>query len=130
MATVTLIDEAGFGNKTLEKQLELETTTISVRELIRIRVFNEVADYNTKQPNAFQGLVQPSDTEQVLNGFKLKKPRLLDWEAQFRKATELFEERGFIVLADDEQIDELDAMLDLANINELTFLKLVPLVGG
>ncbi len=130
MATITMIDETGFGNKTHEKKFVFEANELSVRELISQRVFEEVEDYNAKQPSAFQGLVQPSETEQTLNGFKLKKPRLLNWETQFRKATELFSERGFIILVDDAQVDDLDSMLDLSAVNEVTFLKLVPLIGG
>ena len=130
MATITLIDEAGFGNKILEKQLEFQKDTVTLRELIRQRVFQEVNDYNTRQPEAFQGLIQPSETEQMLNGITIKKIPLLNAETQFRKATELFSDRGFIVLINNKQMDSLDVLLDLSDLNEVTFLKLVPLIGG
>lgn len=48
---------------------------ITVRELIRSRVYQEVKDFNTQQPEFFRGLIQPTETEQTLNGYKLRKPR-------------------------------------------------------
>lgn len=130
MVTVTMIDETGIGNKTSEKTFSFQSERLSLRELLRERVFQEVGDYNAKQPSAFQGLVQPSETEQALNGFKLKKPRLLDAEKQFEKAVQAFDERSFIILVNDKQVDDLDAQLELSSVKELTFLKLVPLIGG
>ena len=40
----------------------------------------------TRQPEYFRGLVQPTDTEQTLNGYKFRQLRRLDWEQQFEKA--------------------------------------------
>lgn len=53
--------------------LDLLTERITVRELIRSRVYQEVKDYNTRQTEYFRGLVQPTNTEQSLNGYQLKK---------------------------------------------------------
>jgi hypothetical protein len=35
-----------------------------------------------------------------------------------------------VVLVDDKQVEDLDAMLEIGMRTEITFLKLVPLVGG
>jgi hypothetical protein len=103
---------------------------ISVRELIRLRVTQEVEDFNSRQPAVFRMLVQPNDTERTLNGFKFHKPRFVDPEAQYQKAIEAFEGNGFIVLADDFQVQNLDDEIALHTETSVTFLKLVPLVGG
>ena len=110
--------------------LDLLTERITVRELIRSRVYQEVKDYNTRQPEYFRGLVQPTNTEQKLNGYKLKKPRQLDWENQFAQAIAAFERNGFLILVDDEQLTELEAEIVISPTTVVTFLKLVPLVGG
>ncbi|MGE5251038.1 MAG: hypothetical protein ACM3QS_12610 [Bacteroidota bacterium] len=104
--------------------------TISARELIRQRVFQEVEEYNQRQPAVFRLLVQPGDTERTLNGFKFSRPRIVDAEAQFRQAVAAFEANGFILLVDDRQIEELDTEIRLEPQRRVTFLKLVPLVGG
>ena len=103
---------------------------ISVRELIRLRVTQEVEDFNSRQPAVFRMLVQPNDTERTLNGFKFHKPRFVDPEAQYQKAIEAFEGNGFIVLVDDFQVQNLDDEIALHPETSVTFLKLVPLVGG
>ena len=103
---------------------------ISVRELIRQRVTQEVEEFNTRQPAVFRMLVQPSDAERTLNGFKFQKPRFVDPIVQYEKAIESFEGNGFIVLIDDYQMESLDTEITLQPQTSVTFLKLVPLVGG
>jgi hypothetical protein len=103
---------------------------ISVRELIRQRVTQEVQEFNTSQPAVFRMLVQPSDAERTLNGFKFQKPRFVDPLEQYEKAIEAFEGNGFIVLVDDYQVQNLEDEIALHPETSVTFLKLVPLVGG
>ena len=110
--------------------LDLLTERITVRDLIRSRVYQEVKDYNTRQPEYFRGLVQPTEAEQSLNGYKLKKPRQLNWESQLAKAIAAFEGNDFLILVDDEQVTELDEDIVITPETTITFLKLVPLVGG
>ena len=103
---------------------------ITVRELIKLRVFQEVEAYNQELPTAFRMLVQPSEAELTLNGFKFSKPRQVDPQAQFEKAIEAFEGNAFIVLVDDRQLGTLDDQITLHPETNISFLKLVPLVGG
>ena len=110
--------------------LNFLTERITVRELIRSRVYQEVKDYNISQPEYFRGLVQPTEAEQTLNGYKLRKPRQLDWEQQFEKAIAAFEGNGFLILIDDEQVTELAEEIVIMPETRVTFLKLIPLVGG
>ena len=130
MATVTCIDETGIGNKANEFHLDLHDSQISLRELLRRRVYEEVQAYNLFQPEHFKGLVQPTGTEQEPNGYRLRKRRQLNWRAQFERAVEAFEQRAFIVLVNQTQVDDLEAPIELRAGAEVTFLKLVPLVGG
>lgn len=129
MATITIVDETTTGQKN-NWTLEFLDETLTLREVIRRRVHEEVKEFNAKQTEHFRGLVQPTDTEQTLNGFRLKQGRKLDWEAQYAKALEAFERLGFVVLVDDQQVDDLDAQIELKTGTEVTFLKLVALVGG
>ena len=104
--------------------------TISLRELIRLRVTQEVEDFNSRQPAVFRMLVQANDAEKTLNGFKFHKPRPVNPETQYEKAIEAFEGNGFIVLVDDYQIESLETEIVFQPETSITFLKLVPLVGG
>ena len=130
MATITVYDETTSGDRTNELTLEFLNERISVRELIRSRVYQEVTEYNARMPEYYRGLVQPTDAERVLNGYRVRERRKLDWEAQYQKAIQAFQGNGFKILVNDRQVDELDAEVELRPDSTVTFLKLVPLVGG
>jgi len=130
MPTITIRDETLTGQSIAEHPLDLLTERVTVRELIRSRVYQEVQDYNRRQPETFRGLVQPTDAEQTLNGFRVRNHRQLDWKQQFEKACDAFERNGFFVLVNDRQPDSLDEELTIDPTKTVTFVKLVPLVGG
>jgi hypothetical protein len=130
MPTITVRDETATGRPEAEFALNLPTERIRVRELIRARVFQEVKDYNANQSGHFRGLVQPTDTEMTINGFKLRKRREIDAQAQYEKAIDAFSSNGFLVLVDDRQVTDLDEEIALAPSTEVAFVRLVPLVGG
>ncbi len=121
---------ASLGKTEHTFRVRISGESISVRELIRSRVYQEVDEFNHCQPDVFKLLVQPGDAERAGNGFRLPRRRQIDAEDQFEKAIEAFERNGFVVLADDKQVDQLDATIDLHPDTLVTFLKLVPLVGG
>jgi hypothetical protein len=130
MATVTIVDEVLPGDKSEALTLEFLDERVTVREVIRSRVYQEVTEYNARLPEHFRGLVQPTDAERVLNGYRLRQRRKIDWQEQYRRAVEAFQRNGFLVLVDDMQVNDLDQGVDLRHDSTVTFLKLVPLVGG
>jgi len=88
-ATLIVRDETATGTPVHEFPLEFASERITVRDLIRERVYQEVTEYNfrnRRQGGIFRGLVQPTNTERELNGLKLPKDRGIDWEAQFERA--------------------------------------------
>lgn len=127
---MTFVDETTSGSRSDGWALEIAEERIDAGELIRRRVFQEVAEYNARTPAVFQGLVQPQDTERVLNGYALRTPRRIDPEAQTELALKAFAGNGFLLLVGDRQLTELDDEIELGPGVEVTFLKLVALVGG
>jgi hypothetical protein len=130
--TLTIRDEltSNIGKTDYVITIHLTAKQLTVRDLIRERVRQEVEDFNNKQPEYFNGLVQPTDTERTLNGFKFRQRRKLDWQEQFEKAIDGFQRNAFVLLVDDSQVEDLDEMISLSVKSQVTFLKLVPLVGG
>jgi hypothetical protein len=128
--TLTIYDETLSGEKTPRLKLDFAVQCITVRDLIRDRVYQEVRDYNQSQPEYFRGLVQPTDAEQVLNGYKMPKQRSIDWEKQYEKAIQAFQNNGFIILVNDHQAEDLDEEIELTEDLPISFLRLIPLVGG
>ncbi|WP_369273004.1 hypothetical protein AB5J55_26340 [Streptomyces sp. R11] len=130
MGIVTFVDETTSGGRSDGWGLEIAEERLTVRELIRRRVFQEVAEYNARTPEVFQGLVQPTDAERALNGRAVRTRRRTDPEAQTEQALKAFAGNGFLVLVGDRQVTDLDDEIELGRDTEITFLKLVPLVGG
>jgi len=117
-----------------ELSLELLTEELTVRELIRSRIYQEVQDFNRRQADGkferFRGLVEPTETEIMLNGYEIKTPRQIDWKTQFEKACEAFERNRILILLNDRQLTDLEETITLTQTSSVVFLKLVPLVGG
>jgi hypothetical protein len=128
--TLIVRDETTGGKTTHELSLEFLTERIDVRELIRSRVYQEVQDYNRDQQGVFRGLVQPTDAEQALNGFRVRQGRQIDWKQQFEKATEAFDAGRILILVDNRQASSLDEEIVLCPTTDVAFLRLMPLVGG
>jgi hypothetical protein len=128
--TIHIWDETIPGQRSAAETITLDYASTCTRDLIRSRVQQEVERYNHSLPEVFRGLVQPEESEQLLNGFRLKVRRPLDWQVQYERACASFERNGFLILVDGLQVGELDERIELRPESEVQFVKLVPLVGG
>ena len=130
MPAVTFRDETAAGAPVAGFQVAGLPDRMTVRELIRLRVREEVARHNARPSDRFNGLVRPDGAEAELNGYRLREPRRLDWERQADIAERAFLGNGFFVLAGDRQVEDLAEEIDLTGDPDLVFIRLVPLVGG
>ena len=130
MPLLTILDETASGSILHRLELEISQEMLTVRELIARRVHDEVTTYNERQSGVFQGLVQPTESERVLNGYRLRPQHLIDAEQQVYRALEAFQQHGFFVLVNDRQVESLDEEVWLGSGATASFLKLTPLVGG
>lgn len=130
--TVTVRDEVPGGPSVEALSLELLTERVTVRELIRGRVYQEVQDHNRRRSSVpFRGLVRPSAEERALNGPQEPRAfRPIDWKAQYDRAVEAFVDGQILVLVDDRQVEAIDEEVTLRAGSEVTFLRLTMLVGG
>lgn len=127
---IIIFDEQLNGSITNQFEIEIENETISIQELIEKRVTQEVENYNNKLPEYYKGLVEPTDAEKTLNGFKLKKRQLIDTEKQVYVALEAFQKNSFFILVDSRQIEELNQEIKINKHSKISFVKLTPLIGG
>lgn len=131
--TLTILDRSTTnlsGKPDQTMTLVCPEPNLTVRELLRLRVWQEVDAYNQQEGEYFYGLVQPGDTERALNGYRMRRPRQIDAQKQFELAQQAFEQNGFILLVGERQAETLDEVISFEEATEITFLKLVPLVGG
>ena len=119
--TLTVRDETMTGAVVHERPLEFPAERITVRDLIRERVYQEVQDFN-RQPGAeaCRGLVRPADPAR----------RAIDWRPQFDRAIEAFDQGGYFILVDDRQAESLDQELTIGRDTAVSFVRLTMLVGG
>jgi hypothetical protein len=127
---ITIVDEAPGAGRREALRLELASRQVTPRELIERRVRHEVAEYGRKSSETFFGLVQPTDTERALNGWRFQRLRPIDPDAQVAAALDAFARGRILLLVDDRQAEALDEPLTLRPDAEVCFYKLVPLVGG
>jgi hypothetical protein len=140
-------DETMSGERVAGPTLSLPATRITLRDLIRARVYEETKEYNRRMQESAAKLreraayrVQPAATEVALNGAVLvarpsstvtiRPVKLLDWEEQAQRALVDFGRNRYFVLVGDRQVETLDEQIELYAGAEVTFLRLIPLAGG
>jgi len=128
--TITIKDEDFAGKLIRELNLDFSSETVTVKEIITKRVKQEVEAYNQKLPEYFNGLIEPSEAERTINGFKLKPRKLIDIEKQVYIALDAFQKNGYFLLVDNVQAESLDQPVVLSQDTVISFVKLTPLVGG
>ena len=127
---LTITDRTGAGKIISEMNISLQKNRVTVKEIIEARVVAEVETYNAKLPEYFNGLVQPTDAEKTLNGYKMKTRKKVDPEKQVYVALDAFQKNGYFVLVDNFQADSLEQEIMITPQTQISFLKLTPLVGG
>ena len=104
---LTIYDETvGAGPAEPALTLELLTSEITARELLRRRVEEEVRLRAAEGRGA------------------------VDVELQVEQATLAFQAQQLLLLVDDAQVETLDDELAIGVDTKVTFLRLMPLVGG
>jgi len=126
--SVPILEETTAGERRSAGEFQFEAETLTLREIIRRRVQQEVERFNRSDIEVFRGLIQPEETERILNGVR-ERP-VLDWQKQYARALAAFQGNGFLVFVDDRQITDLDETVHLTAQTKVAFLKLVPLMGG
>ncbi|HWJ51844.1 MAG TPA: hypothetical protein VNT24_00525, partial [Propionibacteriaceae bacterium] len=72
---VMVMDAATTGGDTARLLLHGVPSPLTLRDLIRFRVREEVARHNANPASRFSGLVRPLDAEADLNGYALSRRR-------------------------------------------------------
>jgi hypothetical protein len=130
MATLVIHDESASGQSLASLELIDLPERITVRELIRHRVREEVARHNAGPSMPWRGLVTPEEAAARGLTRGVSRSTRVDWEQQAASAEKAFDRNGFFVLVGDRQVESLDEVIELSRDEHVAFVKLVPLVGG
>ena len=125
------IRDENFSGKVLQEVLVgFKSEVVTIKEIIEARVRQEVESYNKKLPEYYRGLIEPTDAEKTINGFKLRNKKPIDEEKQVYVALDAFQKNGFFVLVDNLQATDMEQKIPLTGDTQISFVKLTPLVGG
>jgi hypothetical protein len=123
MPTLTIRDETSAGRLIGRFDIPVGPSRLTLGQLIRTRVREEVARYNVEKGNVFQGLVRPIDAEDVRDGYRLAQPRSLNWEDLAGVALASFERSGYAVVIDGHRVSDLATTIDVAAEPDVAFLR-------
>jgi hypothetical protein len=124
MLTISIKDESLQGTR-LSWQLEMLEEQTTLREIIR-RLYQDISEYQAKKRSQLHCLLPPTSQCQT----STEPLPQLDWQRYYKQAINAFEKRSYIVIIDDKQVTHLDTPITLNKQSTVTFLKLIPLIGG
>lgn len=139
MIRLSFVDETTSGERDAAFALDFPEASLSLRDVIRARIHEEAARHEAAEDaTAWRGLVRPVEAETGVGidididiaGAGKPRGRRVDVDAQCEAAYQAFARNGFLVLVGDKQITDLDEPVTGRSDAEVTFLKLIPLVGG
>jgi hypothetical protein len=125
MPTVTIKDISLLGPQS-PWQLDIDEEQSTLRAVIRSRIYQEVSEYNARRRNQFSGLIPPASHCPE----SADAAPTLDWQVHYEQAIKAFEQKRYVVLIDERQATKLDHPIHLTAYSTVTFLKLIPLIGG
>lgn len=125
-STVLITDASRTGDIQQQNVFVFYKERLTVAELIKGRVSQEVEAFNQLKPNHFNGLVQPFLSKRNRNTNTL--PNRLDFERQYTIALQAFQNNGLAILVNEEPITKLDEEIHLNYDTEISFMKYVQLV--
>lgn len=126
MPTITLQDASLQGQQQSPWQMDIFEEQSTLREILRSRIYQEVSEYHAKKRSQALCLItpRPVDPQQA----DATPP--VDWQIHYEQAIAAFQKKRYLVLINGRQITKLDASIHLTNQTTITFLKLIPLIGG
>jgi len=117
---VTIHDRTSTGDPTGTITLPGLPDGITLRQLIRLRVREEVARANVGAWRILLGLITSNDPTRTP----------IDWQVQADAAIDLFLANGYIVLVNGVQVTDLETRIDLKRDPDVRFIRLTLLEGA
>jgi hypothetical protein len=128
--TIRIKEETSGGNIVSEMKVKLAAEVVSIKDIIEAKVNAQVETQYQQLDGIYNGLVEPADTEKMLNVYSQRPAAKISTEKQVNAALDAFRQNNFFMLIDNIQAESLDQMVVINDKTEVSFLKLTSLVGG
>lgn len=126
MPTITLQDASLQGQQQSPWQMNIFEEQSTLREILRSRIYQEVSEYNAQKRSQSLCLI----TLMPVGRPQADAAPPVDWQIHYKRAVEAFKKKRYLVLINGRQMTKLDAPVHLTDQTTITFLKLIPLIGG
>lgn len=102
---------------------------ITIREIIEIKVANEVNNYNniSSRSNSIANL---TNREIEINNTPKKSRKEIDVEKQIYIALDSFAKSEYYIIVDNTQSENLNQTFQIKENTKIEFIRLTPIVGG
>lgn len=124
----TIIFGLPSGQRTDRLCLTVHTDALLLRDLIAQKIRQEVTECQAKQRPGLSGehclpetLIRARSRETLAPGTV---------EAEIIRAQQAFAARDYMIVIDNQRIDDLDAIIALSPVTRIEFIKILPIVGG
>jgi hypothetical protein len=129
MATVMLRDETTAGRDLSSFSLVVPDN-ITMRDLIRLRVREEVARHNAGDDRSGTPLLGGAHSRHHRTVGRTRRRQRLNWEEEADRAVAGFTTNAYFVLIAGRQVTDLDELISCDDSLSVVFVQLVPLAGG
>ncbi len=124
----TIIFGLPTGQHTVHTCLTLPTNTLSLRDLIAHKIRQEIIAYTAHRRPGLSG--EYFTPEELI---RAEMPAALvpgEVDTEIARAQRAFAARDYMIVIDNQRIDDPDAAIILHPQTEVEFIKILPLVGG
>lgn len=128
--TITIKEETSGGKIINQLRVKLTSEVVSIKDIIEAKVNTQVETQYQLLDGMYNGLVEPVDTEKMLNVYNERPAAKINTSKQVNAALDAFRQNNFFMLIDNIQAESLDQMVVINDKTEVSFLKLTSLVGG
>jgi hypothetical protein len=112
-------------------ELIQRTVEAQIREILVERKLHETQAYKVLSKQYLtQEEIQEQATTGTINLLRSDQPPTLDSAREVRRAKRAFQERTYTIIVGGRPATRLDEKISMRPGNKITFLRLVPLVGG
>lgn len=127
---ITILERSAGGGRQTEVPFEVPAQRMTLRELMRRYIHDQVEAYNSNKDGRASSWFAPAPEETELNPVRRPRRARIDPEMQCAASCAAFERNQIIVLINGVQAEDLEAEIVVSPDTKVTFLKLTPLVGG
>lgn len=129
-AVLFIRDESAGGQELHRYRLKVASLPLTAEQLLRQRVREEAERFNRERPVCYRALVVPDGAEDTGQGFRLSQHRDLDQEAQVAAALKAFGDGLLSMYVANRLIKDINETLPVEELDEVSFVRLGPIVAG